>query len=82
MSNTLEKKSGVVMPPPDEEPRAVSVQIPFDRIAKIIASTPPPRRPTKCSPDPLDDDLLDEEIEAWNEASDADFEKFEDDLGE
>lgn len=75
-------KTIIVSPEPNKNTVvAISFRATFAQIAKIADLSIPLRRPRKVSPS-TNDDLLRDELEAWDAASDEAHQSFEDSLGE
>lgn len=77
---TAEKIAGVSTPT-ENQVVTISVSKSFEEIAQKVDLSVPLRRPKKCAPavHPSEESLQ-EELRAWDEASDCDFESFESDI--
>ena len=66
---------------PSDSGLATSVNLPFEAVAKVVDLSVPLRRPKKCAPS-REGPEMQEELAAWDAASDEAFQVFEDRLEE
>lgn len=59
---------------------AVTISMPFSEIKHLLEGYPSPQRPNRVSPIHSEDTMLQDEIDAWEAASDEAFESTESDL--
>lgn len=80
--NTAQTRPGESLPAVVEKNRAVSLVVPFERVRHLLVRYPPPRRPNRNRPIQQADAALQQELDAWEAASDETLERFDDGLPE
>jgi len=75
-------RPGESLPAVVEKNRSVSLLVPFEKVRHLLVKYPPPRRPNRNRPILQADSALQQELDAWEAASDETLGGFEDSLPE